>query len=216
MLRSSFSSRTGRVRREDWDFSKEEWGRDPDWQRYIASLLCADIATLTGCKVLEVSTKSKEYVGVELSAFNLKLDGYSLESVYQSSKVFNDGTTCESLLELAPLAAKHSSLLSNKSGIKCFRWDGYDWDASTGSAFYDWIYIKAFMQTDWSQTMIKTKPTLDEYDVFTDFHFNKNTGLNCQARSVALYVLLYRNFLLRAVMSTPDNFIGFHKNHVLG
>ena len=39
-------------------------------------------------KILEISTKSNNPLGVNLSAFNLKLNGKSIESLYQSAKVF--------------------------------------------------------------------------------------------------------------------------------
>ena len=35
-------------------------------------------------KILEVSTKSQHSLGIALSAFNLKLDGFPIESIFQS------------------------------------------------------------------------------------------------------------------------------------
>ena len=42
-----------------------------------------------GCKSIEISSKSSIELGRSLSAFNLKLDKYFVESVFQSSKVFD-------------------------------------------------------------------------------------------------------------------------------
>src|SRR5574344_1928128 len=41
-----------------------------------------------GSHILEVSTKSREKIGVAASAFNLRVGGNLLESVFQSAKVF--------------------------------------------------------------------------------------------------------------------------------
>ena len=38
-----------------------------------------------GSRIIEISTKSQTPIGVKLSAFNLKLDGFPVECVFQSS-----------------------------------------------------------------------------------------------------------------------------------
>ena len=53
-------------------------------------------------KILEISTKSNNLLGVALSAFNLTLDGYPIECLYHASKVFEDGTCFEFLKNCSP------------------------------------------------------------------------------------------------------------------
>ena len=54
-------------------------------------------------KVLEVSTKSRDIIGIKLSAFNLKIkikdQEYFLESLFQGSKVFLDMGPHEDIYE---------------------------------------------------------------------------------------------------------------------
>ena len=57
-------------------------------------------------RIIEISTKSQEPLGVKLSAFNLNLDGYPLECVFQSSKVFEGNIQFANLLFEEPKTAK--------------------------------------------------------------------------------------------------------------
>ena len=57
-------------------------------------------------KILEVSTKSYNPVGVALSAFNLTLDSCPVECIYHASKVFEDETSFEFLRDYSPREAK--------------------------------------------------------------------------------------------------------------
>ena len=59
-------------------------------QKSINSLHSAIKKLAPDARPLEISTKGTEPLGVKLSAFNLKLDDYPLECVFQSSKVFDD------------------------------------------------------------------------------------------------------------------------------
>ena len=69
---------------------------------------------------LEISSKSRNPVGVKLSAFNLRLDGHTLENIFQSAKVFKHGGPYTDLLEVS-LVPK--------------------------SAFYDYLYIRAVKES---------------------------------------------------------------------
>lgn len=55
---------------------------------------------------LEISTKSKETVGINLSAFNLRLNNQTLENIFRSAKVFTNGGSYPDLLDVPPKAAK--------------------------------------------------------------------------------------------------------------
>ena len=54
-------------------------------QKSIKSLHNAIIETDANAKPLEVSTKSRETIGIKLSAFNLKINNYTLENIFQST-----------------------------------------------------------------------------------------------------------------------------------
>ena len=57
--------------------------------------------------------------------------------------------------------------------------------------FYDFLYINALI----------SNPDLCErvmgYDTFTDIEFNPKKSLNCQARAMAIFVILKKNNLLK-------------------
>lgn len=63
-------------------------------------------------KILEVSTKSTNPLGVRLSAFNLKFydeflcKEFFLENIFQSAKAFEHGGPYEDLLQVSPKDAK--------------------------------------------------------------------------------------------------------------
>lgn len=59
-----------------------------------------------GGKCLEVSTKSTTKLGQEASAFNLKYNGYHVENIFQSSKIYSKGGPYKDLLLVSPREAK--------------------------------------------------------------------------------------------------------------
>ena len=64
----------------------------------------------------------------------------------------------------------------------------------------DWLYINAVFQN---------KELLNElikYDAFTDIEFNPNKSFNCQARSAAIVVSLWKNNMLNYVVQSVDNY----------
>lgn len=150
-------------------------------------------------RILEISTKSAEKVGKRLSAFNLKLPfGYQkcpLESVYQGSKVFENGGPFTQLFELAPRDAKRFMKVQDCGKMIYFELEGKQYPLYPKNAFYDWIYIRSLAdQPDWIIKRVK------KYDAFTDIEFNPSKQFNCQARALAEYLsLLKRNKLKEAV-----------------
>mgnify|MGYP003292959688 CR=1 FL=1 len=75
-------------------------------------------------RILEVSTKSSSELGVSLSAFNLRLDGKPIESIYHSCKVFSDGTTVEFLRDWAPREVKRYIRENGNKELKGYRFNG--------------------------------------------------------------------------------------------
>lgn len=144
-------------------------------------------------KILEISTKSNEQLGVRLSAFNLKWQDFhaSVESLYQGSKVFENGGPYDDLYGASSWQAKTDERLRNSGQIVKYSLNGEDWKLNPTHMFYDFLYINALI----------SNPDLCErvmgYDTFTDIEFNPKKSLNCQARAMAIFVTLKRNNLLK-------------------
>ncbi|NSX56291.1 DarT1-associated NADAR antitoxin family protein [Parasulfitobacter algicola] len=133
--------------------------------------------------VLEISTKSMQEVGRRLSAFNLKIevdgDMKSLESVYQSCKVFSESGQHEFLMDLDSFKSKRSIRELGKGQIIAFRFLGKKYDTEPKNAFYDWLYLRAIApHEEWIKENLN-------YKAYSDIEFTPDKSLNCQARAVA-------------------------------
>ena len=165
-------------------------------KKNVAALHQAFVARFPEKKVLEISSKSSEDLGVKLSAFNLTKFVPSLgkavpvECVYQGSKVFAVGGPYTDLYTATSRAAKGDDRLRQSGELRRFSFEGKEFPLKAGPAFYDWLYVNALME----------HPELSEpllgYDGFTDIEFNPNKGVACQANAAALYVSLHRQGLL--------------------
>lgn len=161
-------------------------------------------------KALEVSTKSEDALGVSLSAFNLKLDGIPLECVFQSSKKFAKGGPYRDLLNADPKDAKRDERLKQSGDLLGFDYDGFFWNLKTGTAFYDYIYVKA-VKNSFSKNKIRE---VMDYEYFTDIEFNHNKSYNTQARSVALVKALIGIYGEIPEITSPQEFLKLHKTIV--
>lgn len=99
-------------------------------------------------KILEISSKSRETLGVALSAFNLSFTTLkqqrtlTIESAFQGSKVFQRGVhipTCSTWLLAKPKGQAFIDLWQTDR-IQIF---GKEWELEPRTAFYDWLYISA-------------------------------------------------------------------------
>lgn len=158
-------------------------------------------------RILEVSTKSESDFGRSLSSFNLSLnvDGikYTVESAYQSSKVFNSvqgEIKYSNYLEESPLIARKALKDENHENLVRFEFLGKSYDLKPKFMFYDWLYISALSQLG------KVEEQLKDFQYFTDIEFNPKSSLNCQARSVVLYLWLIRNNRLSEYLQKPEVF----------
>lgn len=165
-------------------------------QKSIASLHEATRQQLQIQRVLEISSKSVQQIGVRLSAFNLMIKTarygheFSVECAYQSSKVFEHGGPFPDLLEKRSADAKRDPRLNEHGRLVKFRFFGVDWDVEPRTAFYDWLYINALhRQSELAEEVVG-------FEAFTDIAFNPERSLNCQAYSAALYVSLHSRGLL--------------------
>ena len=158
-------------------------------------------------KVLEISSKSMQEGGVELSAFNLKKFVPSLgrslpvEVIYHAGKVFKNGGPYTDLLMGTSREAKKDERLKNSGAIVGFRFEGRDFPTHPQTFFYDYLYINALLENPELAKIVL------EYDGFTDIEFNPEKSVSCQAKSAALFVSLSRLGLIDKVRD-PDDFLG--------
>ena len=142
-------------------------------------------------RILEISTKSENKLGIKLSAFNLKIKfkkkEYFLESLFQGSKIFSDQGPNEDIYEKSSIDAKKDKRIK-RSDLKAFSFFGETF--SLDFDFYSWLYFIALNQNK------RLKVEILNYEAFTDIEFNPEKSLNCQAYSAALYSSMVKNKIL--------------------
>lgn len=161
-------------------------------QKSIRSMHGAILAKSNNYKILEISTKSMQPYGLNLSAFRLPIRYKSrnciLESVYQSCKIFEFGGPYSDLAFMDARNAKNDLRLKSSGPLINFYFDSNIWPLLPSPNFYDFLYISAFLEN------FKIDGLL-EFNVFTDFAYSttaktkkKFGSFNCQARSAAIIV----------------------------
>ncbi len=155
-------------------------------------------------KVLEISTKSTNPVGVELSAFNLKFydkktdKEYPIENVFQSSKVFEKGGPYRDILYVHPKDAKRDERLKTSGELIYFNYNDIIWEKEPKTLFYDWLYMSSLYRNK------SLSEKILEYNAFTDIEFNHKKSINCQARAAAIFVSLSRRGELEKVLNDKE------------
>lgn len=162
-----------------------------------------------GGSALEVSTKSTVELGRKLSAFNLRLEGHTLENIFQSSKTFENGGPYTDLLYVHPKEAKHDPRLRESGRLIAFKNKGESWPLEPKTVFYDYIYAMAVKECISKEELEK----LGEYKYFTDIEFNPAKSVNTQARAIAIVKLLYEMYGEIPELNKED-FIRFHRSVV--
>ncbi|MFT8352784.1 DUF6977 family protein [Clostridium saccharoperbutylacetonicum] len=175
-------------------------------QKSIESLHNSFLNTYNNEKILEISSKSSDPLGISLSAFNLMLNldsdnTHSVESVFQSSKVFENGGPYCDLLNKSSKEAKTDPRLKTSGKLLYFQHKDIKWPLEPKTLFYDWLYLNALSN---NLTLISD---VIKYTAFTDIEFNPQKSINCQARSVALFISLYKLNLLDFALTSKENFI---------
>ena len=159
----------------------------------LASFHRAIHDTLAGSRHLEVSTYSQLPQGANLSAFNLALsDGresnVSVEVAYQSSKRFrvSGRTLSVGNVKNSLDAKREAQRLASVGEFAGFKYAGLDLAIEQSALVFDLIYLEALRQNPGAFAMAT------EFDVFSDFGFNKNKlgfvkgkSMATQARSIA-------------------------------
>lgn len=156
--------------------------------------------------ILEVSTKSEHKRGQHLSAFHLKVKTsefgeIALESAFQGSKVFEVGGPFVDLYGVEPREAKRDSRLKESGGLTGFEFEGTRWPREPKTVFYDWLYATSlYPHRDWVSK-------LTFHDGFSDIEFNPFRSINCQARSIALFLSLMMRKELDEALKSPSDFL---------
>jgi hypothetical protein len=155
--------------------------------------------------ILEVSTKSDNKRGRHLSAFYLKVQSrrgeIPLECAFQGSKVFEDGGPFVDLYEMDVREAKRDPRLRESGKLIAFEFEGARWPLEPKTAFYDWLYANIiYPHREWAKKLYA-------YDGFSDIEFNPFRSINCQARSIALFLSLMKRHELDDAIQSPGNFI---------
>ena len=208
--RPAFFIRQGKVVSEVYSFEWFSGFAVSQKQKSIASLHNAIIKADKSAKPLEISTKSKETIGIKLSAFNLKLNNYTLENVFQSAKVFERGGPYLDLLDVLPKEAKRDERLRNSGSLRAFRYQNEDFPLIPKTVFYDFIYIAA-VRNSFTADEIRE---ISNYNYFTDIEFNPAKSINTQARAAAMIRLLLNEYGELPDFSRED-FIQYHKKHIV-
>ena len=163
-------------------------------------------------KILEISTRSEEILGISLSAFNLQFENknFSVESAYQASKVFEKGGPYLDLLNLSSTEAKTDVRLKNSGLLTGFRFEGDNFPVTSAPNFYDYLYIRSLL-TFTDRYLLKT------YDGFTDIAFSQTSliykskrAYNCQARSTAIFCSLISRHLEADILAKLRDLMGRH------
>lgn len=162
-------------------------------------------------KVLEISSKSLQPLGVSLSAFNLKFRHggaeCSVESVFQASKVFDGGVGPfpELYSHDSREVRHHVQDVSAGHRLLAFELDGVRWELEPKTAFFFRLYIQALLANPELAEEVKG------FDAFTDIEFNPKRQVNCQAAAAAFYVSLCKTGKLEEAMSSREAFVMFCK-----
>ncbi|MBN2824490.1 MAG: hypothetical protein JXQ76_04130 [Campylobacterales bacterium] len=156
--------------------------------------------------ILEVSTKSDNKIGWDLSAFNLMVNfentQISLECAFQGSKVFEGNIQYQDIYYKTSIEAKKDPRLKSSGDIIGFEFEGNFWENEPKTAFYDWMYINALYQSN--PNLIDA---LCSYEAFTDIEFNPKKSINCQARTCAILVSLIEQNKVQEALSSKERFI---------
>ena len=178
-------------------------------QKSVQSLHDAILNTDASANPLEISTKSKEALGIQLSAFHLKLNGSTLENIFQSAKVFEHGGPYLDLLDVPPKEAKRDERLKQSGKLKAFQYLNQTFPLIPQTVFYDYIYIEAVKQSLTPDEI----HAISTYNYFTDIEFNPAKSINTQARTAALIQLMINEFG-RLPDLDKNEFIHYHKDQI--
>ena len=157
---------------------------------------------------LEISTKSENKLGKNLSAFNLKLNNYYLENIFQSSKYYSNCGQLIDLLNVTPKDAKKDERHKKSGKLLYFKYNNEIWELEPKTSFYDYIYILSVIE---NFNIEELKNKLNNFDWFTDIEFNPKKSINCQARSITILKNIINTNNIN-IIKNKNEFINYHKS----
>lgn len=171
----------------------------------IQSLHDAFLKIYPNKNLLEISSKSENPFGIEISAFNLKFfhndNLFTVESAYQASKVFENGGPYVDLIDKTSRDAKKDERIKSSGQLMNFNFFDEIFQIEPKSYFYDWLYINALkFNSELAEKILK-------FDAFTDIEFNPKKSFNCQAKAAAIFVGLNQANLISDALSSKENFL---------
>jgi len=181
-------------------------------QKSLVSLHRAAKEVLGEIAFLEVSSKSQNKLGHQLSAFNLSAyttdsfyndrGTFSLETVFQTSKVFKTKLRCTDLLGLGELEIRNKIRQRQSHELSHFELEDEKWSLQPTGAFYNYLYIRSLFRHQ------EFCYSLEKYQGFTDIEFNPTKSFNCQAESVSQFLGMKRSGIdLDDALSSQNNFL---------
>jgi len=146
--------------------------------------------------VLEMSSKSGNKLSFLLSPLSLQLTDehsggqYSVENIFQASKVFERGGPFTDLLDTPPRQAKKDERLHSSGHLIGYNDFGMEWNLEPLTMFYDWLYVNALKQNTQLHSEVM------QYQAVTDITFNPKKSIHSSAYALALFVALNKRDLL--------------------
>ncbi len=151
---------------------------------------------------LEISSRSSDSLGRDLSAMNLPaagdLHGRPVEAVYQAAKCYGDGGPDTQLSQSGYEAKRRDRERRRQGPLAGFRHEGRQWPPETGSAFYDWLWTRSALRHCGHGVVER----LQRYEGFTD-QFHRPGAFACQAKAAAIVAGMGLS-RARAAIETPD------------
>lgn len=176
-------------------------------QKSVESLHKNAVKNRGNLNILEVSSASLKECGQKASAFNLSLtlkngNRYSVESLFQSSKVFDKSGLNFKVLDMNSKEAKrYTSSLHLKEKMIAFNFFGKNFPLYPETYFYNWLYANALF---FNKKLLKD---ILNYDAFTDINFNPAKSINCQAEACSIVCFLNKYGILNENIKYPKVFL---------
>ena len=165
---------------------------------------------ILGARMLEVSTKSTDPLGIALSAFNLATtrngSRYCVESLYQASKTFENGTgPFPDLYDKPSMIVRKALTPYADIPLRSFVWHDQLWPLEPKLAFYTWLYCRTLHHPQ--NRVLAEKLVSNGYTHFTDIEYNPRRTLNSQSFAVAYYLHLIRTGEADSQLATRESFL---------
>ena len=153
-------------------------------------------------RTLEISSRSSDRLGRDLSAMNLPAaddpHGRCVEAVYQAAKCYGDGGPDTGVSSSGYEAKRRDRERRRQGPLAGFRHEGRQWPPETGSAFYDWLWTRSALRHCGHGVVER----LQRYDGFTD-QFHRPGAVACQAKTAAIVAGMGLS-RARAAIETPE------------